>query len=69
MSSQSPASAPSVPPASIRLLWPLQPHYTGLSYVMQVKVLAGGVAGFMDSYKGDSEVAVLPAQGWDPAQK
>ncbi|PNW81357.1 hypothetical protein CHLRE_07g352550v5 [Chlamydomonas reinhardtii] len=41
----------------------------GLDNAPEVKVLAGGVAGFMDSYKGDSEVAVLPAQGWDPAQK
>ncbi|PNH12357.1 hypothetical protein TSOC_000731 [Tetrabaena socialis] len=35
----------------------------------EVKVLAGGVAGFMDEFKGDAALVQLPAGGWNPAQK
>ncbi|KAG2429803.1 hypothetical protein HXX76_010587 [Chlamydomonas incerta] len=41
----------------------------GLDKAPEVKVLAGGVAGFMDGFKADPAVAVLPEGGWNPAQK
>ncbi|PNH12360.1 rhodanese domain phosphatase 3 [Tetrabaena socialis] len=33
----------------------------------EVKVLAGGVAGFMDEFKGDAALVQLPAGGWAPS--
>ncbi|KXZ53723.1 hypothetical protein GPECTOR_6g640 [Gonium pectorale] len=40
----------------------------GLDQVPEVKVLAGGVAGFMDKYKEESALVELPPGGWNPAQ-
>ncbi|KAG2429766.1 hypothetical protein HXX76_010550 [Chlamydomonas incerta] len=39
----------------------------GLDNAPEVKVLAGGVAGFMDAFGSDPALAVLPEGGWKPS--